>query len=81
MALEINEKKRSNEQQTLKIKFNSGMQFIKKGDVKKMREKKFHLYIFEEIPIYTGQAGAAGIKFTYRPLMECEDLATFDESS
>jgi hypothetical protein len=55
------------------------MQFIKPADTKKMKGKNLHLYIFEEIPVYTGQPGANGMQFTYRPLMECEDLATFSE--
>lgn len=29
------------------------MEFIKKSDIKKMKDKKFHLYIFEEIPVFT----------------------------
>jgi len=37
------------------------MEFIKKSEVKKMKGKQFHLYIFEEIPVYTGSAGNNGL--------------------
>lgn len=57
VALQLNEKRRSNEQQTLKIKFKSQMQFIKPAETKKMKGKNFHLYIFEEIPNFTAQPG------------------------
>jgi phage terminase large subunit-like protein len=61
VALQLNEKRRSNEQQILKIKFKSQMQFIKPAETKKMKGKNFHLYIFEEIPLFTGQSGANAV--------------------
>ena len=55
------------------------MEFIKASEKKKMKDKKLHLYIYEEIAIHSSLAGAQGLKYSYRPIMECEDLATFNE--
>ena len=51
--MSVNEKKvaRNN---PLKIKFGSQLEFLDKKEIKKNKDKKFHLYIFEEIPVLAG---------------------------
>lgn len=53
VKLQINEKKQ-NRNQALKIKFQAQMEFLTNSEIKKNRDKNFHLYIFEEIPVLVG---------------------------
>ena len=60
------------------------MEFLDKKETKKNMEKNFHLYVFEEIPVLPGTPGAGtgknALQYTYRPLVDCNDLAVFDEN-
>jgi hypothetical protein len=51
------------------------MEFMTKKEAKNMKDKHFHLYIFEEIPIIDGTPGTSKgkhkIEYTYRPLLDC----------
>jgi len=82
ISLSIQEKKMSGNQ-TVKLKFESQMEFMSKKEIKNMKDKNFHLYIFEEIPVIAGTPGTGKgkdkIELTYRPLLDCQDLAVFDE--
>jgi len=58
------------------------MEFLNVKEQKKMLDKNFHLFIFEEIPVLAGTPGAGSgknqILYTYRPLLDCTDLAVYD---
>jgi len=59
------------------------MEFLNNSEAKKMKDKNLHLFIFEEIPVLAGTPGAGKgkdqILYTYRPLLDCTDLASYDE--
>ena len=81
--IEINER-RHHKTNPLKIKFESQMEFLDKKETKRNKQKNFHLYIFEEILVVGGLPGAGqgknNIQYTYRPLLDCQDLAVFNEA-
>ena len=64
VKMQVNQKKRSEGERTLKIKFDSSFEFLRKSDSKKSKEKQYHRYIFEEIPIFTGSPGQEKIEYT-----------------
>lgn len=79
--MQVNQKKRSEGERTLKIKFDSSFEFLKKSEVKKSKDKQYHLYIFEEIPVFSGAPGQEKIEYTQRPLIECQDLTKWSSES
>lgn len=80
--MQLNQKKRSEGERTLKIKFDSSFEFMKKAEVKKSKDKQYHLYIFEEIPkLIEKPNGKADFEYTQRPLVECQDLSSWKEQN
>jgi len=83
--MSIKEKKNSNKNPH-KLKFGSQMEFLNNSEVKKMKDKNLHLFIFEEIeivsstPVKGEKSSSQGIIYSYRPLLDCSDLAVFDET-
>lgn len=80
--MQINQKKRSEGERTLKIKFDSSFEFMKKSDAKKTKDKEYHLFIFEEIPkLLEKPNGKAELEYNSRPLVECQDLSYWNEKT
>ena len=66
-----------------KIRFDSHLEITNLNELKKMKDKNFHYYIFEEISVAPGTPGAgfgkSSIQNIYRPILDCENLAVFNE--
>ena len=62
-----------------KMRFDAQMEILNPNDLKKMKDKHFHFYIFEEVPVQPGtNSGKSQIQNTYKPVLDCDNLAVFD---
>ena len=70
-----------NDEETQKIRFDSSVQFLTQKENKQMSTKKLHYYVCEEVELPYKEKGKGIVrnKFKNQIVMNCEELATWDE--
>ena len=76
--MSIRELKQNDHQNPHKLRFDTQMEIMNTKELTKLKDKNMHLFLYEDVLVADPKQK---IQSMLRPIMDCEDLATFEKDA